>query len=203
MSNRDKIKSLRDRLGIDKIKLTEDFKDWVEVDLNPQDMAQAEKEARYQETYSREQGFKNNSIDQDFEEGVKRSIRAKQFEYALKQYGGGTARVVKVNEFHDYPDVGSCNARFTFDHQDSLMIMKKDQGQVPLIFGTGKNSTSSIFYIMGWVIPDYARQFIYTMNVAREVPNVGILNNMQPHECCAFSRQWLYPIKILNPELLK
>lgn len=200
MRSRTPDQELRERLGLNKIKLTEDYNDWVEVILDPKLVAQAETMAKFQEEESKRLGLRDNSIDQDAEQSLIRTFNSKQFEFALQQYGGGTARVTNPGEFHDYPDVGGVNARYTFDHQDSLMILKKDQGQVPLVFGCG---VSPNFYIMGWTIPDYAKQYIYRMNMNRESYSTGILNGIKDHECCAFSRQWLFPMWSLNKDLLK
>ena len=46
-------------------------------------------------------------------------------------------------------------------------------------------------------------QFIYRINLGREELGDGFLNNMQPHEACTFSKQWLFPMWSFNKELIK
>lgn len=193
------MKEFIQRLDIKSIVLTSES-DWQQVILNDKDMEHAKNVAIFQQEESLRMNLKSTSIDSDYEKSLVRNIAAKQFEYALRQYGGGTARVTNPNEFHDYPDVGQVNARFVFDKDDGLMIMKRDQLKVPMILGTGEPPH---FYLMGWVIPAYAKYMIYRINMGREEATAGFLRNMQDHEACTVSRQWLLPMWSFNKELIK
>jgi hypothetical protein len=59
------------------------------------------------------------------------------------------------------------------------------------------------YFLMGWFIPDYAKQFVYRINLGRDEFGDGFLNEMKPHEACTFSKQWLFPMWSFNKELIK
>jgi hypothetical protein len=187
------------RLNVVGIKLTEE-KDWVPITISQKEIDESIRIGNIQENDSKSKGLKDNSFDGGNGKSLERTIISKQAEFAVQLYGGGTARVTQPNEFHDYPDVGQVNVRYVFDKEDGLMIMKRDQGKVPMILVTGQSPT---FYLMGWVIPDYAKYQIYKINLGREEPVAGFLYNMQDHEACTFSKQWLYPMWAFNRDLLK
>lgn len=187
------------RLNIVGIPLTEE-KDWELVTISQKEIDESVRMGNIQETDSKANGLKDNSFDGGDGKSLLRTIVSKQAEFAVQLYGGGTARVTQPNEFHDYPDVGGVNVRYVFDKEDGLMIMKRDQGKVPMILVTGDSPN---FYLMGWVIPDYAKYNIYKINSGRESPIAGFLHNMKDHEACTYSKQWLMPMWSFNKELLK
>lgn len=187
------------RLNIVGIPLTEE-KDWELVTISQKEIDESVRMGNIQEADSKANGLKDNSFDGGDGKSLQRTIISKQAEFAVQLYGGGTARVTQPNEFHDYPDVGGVNVRYVFDKEDGLMIMKRDQGKVPMILVTGDSPN---FYLMGWVIPDYAKYNIYKINQGRETPIAGFLHNMKDHEACTYSKQWLLPMSSFNKELLK
>lgn len=187
------------RLNIVGISLTED-NDWVPVTITQKEIDESIRIGNLQENESKVKKLKDNSFDGGNGKSLERTIVSKQAEFAVQLWGGGTARVTQPNEFHDYPDVGQVNVRYVFDKEDGLMIMKRDQGKVPMILVTGQSPT---FYLMGWVIPDYAKYVIYKINSGRETPIAGFLHNMKDHEACTYSKQWLLPMWALNPNLIK
>jgi len=187
------------RLSIKGLVLTQK-EDWPLVTISQQEIEEAILIGNKQENDSKEQGLNDNSFDGGDGKSLTRTITSKQAEFAVRRWGGGTARVTQPNEFHDYPDVGQVNVRYVFDPEDGMMIMKRDQGKVPMILVTGNCPN---FYLMGWTIPDYAKYAIYRINLGREEPIVGFLNDMKDHEACTYSKQWLYPMWSFNKELLK
>lgn len=187
------------RLSIKGLVLTQK-EDWPLVTISQQEVEEAILIGNKQENDSKERGLNDNSFDGGDGKSLTRTITSKQAEFAVRRWGGGTARVTQPNEFHDYPDVGQVNVRYVFDPEDGLMIMKRDQGKVPMILVTGDAPN---FYLMGWCIPDYAKYTIYRINLGREEPVVGFLNDMKDHEACTYSKQWLYPMWSFNKELLK
>lgn len=192
-------KLLFERLSLKGTKLT-DKEDWIPVTI-PQNLVDLSiKLASKQETDSRDSDLYNNAFMNSEEESLICTTESKGFEYAIHVWGGGTARVTQPNEFHLYPDVGQVNARHVNDPEDGLMIMKKDQGKVPIILGTGK---APHYLLMGWTIPAYAKQFIYRINLGRDEFGDGFLNEMKDHEACTFSKQWLFPMWSFNKELIK
>lgn len=174
--------------------------DWSKVTITSEEVEEAILLGKKQENDSKERNLNDNSFDGGGDKSLQRTIASKQAEFAVRKFGGGTARVTQPNEFHDYPDVGQVNVRYVFDPEDGLMIMKKDQGKVPMILVTGNCPD---FYLMGWIIPDYAKYIIYRINLGREEPVVGFLNKMKEHEACTYSKQWLLPMWSFNKELLK
>lgn len=192
-------KLLFERLCLKGVKLT-DREDWIPITI-PQHLVDLSiKLGTKQEDDSRDNELYNHAFQNTKEESLACTIESKGFEYAIQTWGGGTARVTQPNEFHLYPDVGQVNARHVNDPEDCLMIMKRDQGKVPIILGTGKMPN---YFLMGWTIPDYAKQYIYRMNLGRDEFGDGFLNDMKDHEACAFSKQWLFPMWVLNKELVK
>lgn len=187
------------RLSIKGLVLTQK-EDWPLVTISQQEVEEAILIGNKQENDSKERGLNDNSFDGGDGKSLTRTITSKQAEFAVRRFGGGTARVTQPNEFHDYPDVGQVNVRYVFDPEDGLMIMKRDQGKVPMILVTGNCPD---FYLMGWCIPDYAKHIIYRINLGREEPVVGFLNDMKDHEACTYSKQWLLPMWSFNKELLK
>jgi hypothetical protein len=194
----DKIK----RLNMKGIRLTSEA-DWVDVTISAQDVQYGIELGTLQEEESKRRGLNDRSFSGDEGESLIRSITAKQFECAIREYGGGTARVVQVNEFHDFPDVGQVNARYTFNPGYGMIITNRDQGKVPMILGTGK---SPHFRLMGWFLPDYAKQIVYKIHQGRDEnceSQFGFLQNMKDHECCQLNMQMLFPMWTFNKELIK
>lgn len=187
------------RLNVVGISLTEE-KDWIPVTIGSKEIEESIRMGNVQEDDSRAKGLKDNSFDGGNGKSLNRTIVSKQAEFAVQLWGGGTARVTQPNEFHDFPDVGGVNVRYVFDKEDGLMIMKRDQGKVPLILVTGDSPN---FQLMGWVIPDYAKYIVYKINQGRENPIAGFLQNMKEHEACTYSKQWLLPMWALSKELVK
>jgi hypothetical protein len=184
------------------VRLTSDA-DWEKVIISPADVAEGVRLGTLQEAESAKLGLKSRSFSGDEGDSLARSIAAKQFEFAIREWGGGTARVVGINEFHDFPDVGQVNARYTFNTGYGMIITDRDQGKVPMILGTGKCPE---FYLMGWFIPDYAKQMIYKIHQGRNEDcesEFGFLQEMKEHECCQLNMQMLLPMKWFNKELLK
>lgn len=188
-----------DRLNLKGLKLTEKS-DWITVTIDQEDINDAIEIGNIQEADSKDMGLNDNAFDGDGGKSLQRTIASKQAEFAVRKFGGGTARVTQPNEFHDYPDVGKTNVRYVFDPEDGMMIMKRDQGKVPMILVTGECPN---FLLMGWTIPDYAKHIIYRINLGREEPISGFLYDMKDHEACTFSKQWLYPMWSFNKELIK
>jgi hypothetical protein len=187
------------RLSIKGLVLTQK-EDWPLVTISQQEIEEAILIGNKQENDSKEAGLNDNSFDGGNGKSLARTITSKQAEFAVRRFGGGTARVTQPNEFHDYPDVGQVNVRYVFDPEDGLMIMKRDQGKVPMILVTGNCPD---FYLMGWHIPDYAKYTIYKINLGREDPVAGFLHDMKEHEACTYSKQWLLPMWSFNKELIK
>jgi hypothetical protein len=184
------------------IRLTSEA-DWVDVTISAQDVQYGIELGTLQEEESKRRGLNDRSFSGDEGESLIRSITAKQFECAIREYGGGTARVVQVNEFHDFPDVGQVNARYTFNPGYGMIITNRDQGKVPMILGTGK---SPHFRLMGWFLPDYAKQIVYKIHQGRDEnceSQFGFLQNMKDHECCQLNMQMLFPMWTFNKELIK
>lgn len=184
------------------IRLTSEA-DWIKVTLNAQDVQTGIDLGTLQEIESEKLGLRDRSFSGDEGDSLARSIAAKQFELACRQWGGGTARVVQINEFHDFPDVGQINCRYTFNPGYGMIITDRDQGKVPMILGTGRCPE---FYLMGWFIPDYAKQFIYKIHQGRNEDcesEFGFLQEMKSHECCQLNMQMLMPMWSFNKELLK
>lgn len=187
------------RLNVVGMTLTTE-EEWQPITIGNKEIEESIRMGNLQENDSKAKGLKDNSFDGGDGKSLERTIISKQAEFAVQLWGGGTARVTQPNEFHDYPDVGDVNVRYVFDKEDGLMIMKRDQGKVPLILVCGQSPT---FYLMGWVIPDYAKYQIYKMNLGRPDPVAGFLSNMQDHEACTYSKQWLLPMWALSKELVK
>lgn len=194
----DKIK----RLNMKGIRLTSEA-DWVDIVISTEDIEEGIRLGTLQEAESKKLGLKDRSFSGDEGDSLARSIAAKQAELAVRRYGGGTARVVGINEFHDYPDVGQINVRYTFNAGYGMIITNRDQGKVPMILLTGKCPT---FRLMGWFIPDYAKQLIYKIHQGRSEDcqtQFGFLQEMKDHECCQLNMQMLMPMWSFNKELLK
>jgi len=190
------------RLNMKGVRLTSEA-DWITVKISDQDVQAAISLGNLQEIESKKNGLYDRSFSGDEGDSLARTIAAKQFEYAIREWGGGTARVVGVNEFHDYPDVGQVNARFTFDPGYGLILTNRDQGKVPMILGTGRCPN---FKLMGWFIPDYAKQIVYKVHQGRDENSEtqwGFLQEMKDHECCQINSQMLFPMYTLNKELVK
>ncbi len=187
------------RLNVVGMTLTTE-EEWQPITIGNKEIEESIRMGNLQENDSKAKGLKDNSFDGGDGKSLERTIISKQAEFAVQLWGGGTARVTQPNEFHDYPDVGDVNVRYVFDKEDGLMIMKRDQGKVPLILVCGQSPT---FYLMGWVIPDYAKYQIYKMNLGRPDPVAGFLSNMQDHEACTYSKQWLLPMWALSKDLVK
>ncbi len=192
-------KDLYERLGMKEVTLTTKA-NWIEVTLSKAKVQEAIDIATFQEEDSKAQGLKDNSFLNSAEESLHCTIESKCAEFAVQQWGGGTARVTQPNEFHGYPDVGEVNVRHVNDPEDGLMIMKRDQNLVPIVLLTGKAPN---YFLMGWTIPAYAKQFIYRINLGRDEYGDGFLQNMKGHEACTFSKQWLFPMSTFNKELIK
>ena len=187
------------RLNMKGIRLTEK-EDWISVTISQEKVDESIRLATKQELDSKSMGLKDGTFLNSTEQSLYCTIESKGAEFAVQTWGGGTARVTQPNEFHDYPDVGKVNVRHVNDSEDGLMIMKRDQGKVPIVLVTGKMPN---FLLMGWIIPDYAKQFIYRINLGRDEQIFGFLNEMKDHESCTFSKQWLFPMWSFNKELIK
>lgn len=177
--------------------------DWIDITISDKEIQEGINLGTLQEEESKKLGLKDRSFSGDEGDSLARSIAAKQAELAVKRYGGGTARVVGINEFHDYPDVGQVNVRYTFDPGYGMIITNRDQGKVPMILLTGKCPT---FRLMGWFIPDYAKQIIYKIHQGRGEDcqtQYGFLQEMKDHECCQLNMQMLMPMWTFNKELLR
>lgn len=184
------------------IRLTSET-DWEKISLSAQEVQTGIDLGTLQEIESARLGLKDRSFSGDEGDSLARSIAAKQFELAVRKWGGGTARLVQINEFHDFPDVGKINCRYTFNAGYGMIITERDQGKVPMILGTGKCPD---FYLMGWFIPDYAKQIIYKIHQGRNdecESEFGFLQEMKEHECCQLNMQMLLPMWSFNKELLK
>ena len=177
---------------------------WITVELNQQEMQKGIDLGELQESESKRLGLKDRSFSGDAADSLRRSILAKQFEIAICKWGGGTARIVGINEFHDYPDVGQVNARFTSNPGYGLMLTVKDQNNVPIILGTG--GENGAFKLIGWAIPSFVKQTIFKIHQGRsdgcEV-QYGFLNQMKGHEACHLNNQFLLPMRFFNKELIK
>ena len=192
----------KQRLNMTGIKLTTES-DWMEVIISKEEIEEGIRLGTLQENESKKNGLKDRSFSGDNSDSLQRSIAAKQAEFAVRRWGGGTARVVGINEFHDYPDVGSVNVRYTFNPGYGLILTNRDQGKVPMILLTGK---SPKFYLMGWYIPDYAKQMVYKIHQGRNdecQTQFGFLQEMKNHEVCQINMQMLMPMWSLNKELVK
>lgn len=190
------------RLNMKGIRLTSES-DWIEVIISSEEIEDGIRLGSLQEKESKKLGLKDRSFSGDEKDSLTRSIAAKQFEIALRKWGGGTAKVIDINQFHNAPDVGQVNARFTFDPGYGLMITERDQGLVPMILGTGKCPN---FKLMGWCIPDYIAQAIYKIHSGRCEDcstEYGFLQDMKPHERCQCNMQMLMPMWSFNINLLK
>jgi hypothetical protein len=190
------------RLRMKGIRLTSEA-DWIDVTLDAKEIQLGIDLGTLQEEESKRLGLKTRSFSGDEGDSLARSIAAKQAEIAVTQYGGGTARIVGINEFHDFPDVGKVNVRYTFNVGFGMMITDRDQGKVPMILLTGKCPT---FRLMGWFIPDYAKQWIYKIHQGRNdecESEFGFLQEMKEHECCQINMQMLLPMWSFNKELIK
>lgn len=177
--------------------------DWEDVTITSQEIEEGIRLGTSQEEESKNLGLNDRSFSGDEGDSLQRSIAAKQAEFAVRRWGGGTARVVQVNEFHDFPDVGQVNVRYTFNPGYGMIITNRDQGKVPMILLTGKCPT---FRLMGWFIPDYAKQIIYKIHQGRTEDcetEFGFLQEMKSHECCQLNMQMLLPMWSFNKNLLK
>ena len=177
--------------------------DWVEIIITPEEVEEGIRLGNLQEAESKRLGLNDRSFSGSEEDSLIRSITAKQAEIAVQKFGGGTARIVGINEFHDYPDVGGVNVRYTFNTGYGLMITNRDQGKVPMILVTGRCPN---FKLIGWMAPDYAKQWIYKVHQGRCedcATNYGFLQNMKDHESCQVNAQMLFPMSWFNKELLK
>lgn len=192
-------KYLFENLGLKGLTLT-DRSDWVEVILSADKIKEAAEIAAFQERSSKDQNLNDNSFMNTAEQSLHCTTESKRAEFAVQQWGGGTARVTQPNEFHDYPDVGQVNVRHVNDPEDGLVIHKRDQPKVPLILVTGQ---APKYFLMGWVVPALAKQMIYRINLGRDELREGFLQQMKGHEACTFSKQWLNPMSTFNKELVK
>ena len=191
-------KELFNRLGIKELVLTTK-EDWIPITIPETKVIESHRLAKIQEDDSRDNELYDHAFQNSREESLRCTFESKAAEFAVQEWGGGTARVTQPNEFHSYPDVGQVNVRHINDPEDGLMIMKKDQNKVPLVLVYGQAPN---FWLMGWIIPAYAKQFIYRINLGRDELGAGFLHKMQDHEACTFSKQWLFPMLYLNKDLV-
>lgn len=176
---------------------------WIPITISNDEVQEGIEIGMLQESESKKLGLKDNSFSGDEQESLNRSITAKQAEIAVRKWGGGTARIVQVNEFHDHPDVSQVNVRYTFNPGYGLMLTNRDQNSVPMILCTGKSPN---FYLMGWIIPSYAKYFVYKVHQGRNEDcesSFGFLQKMKDHEACHIPMQNLLPMSYLNKELVK
>jgi len=176
---------------------------WVPVTISEEEVQLGIELGTLQEKESEKLGLKDRSFFGDKSDSLKRSIAAKQFEIAVSRWGGGTAKVIGINQFHDAPDVGQINCRFTFSSDYGLMITNRDQGLVPMVLGTGNCPN---FFLMGWCVPDYMRQMIYKVHQGRDEhcqSQFGFLHEMKDHEAFQINMQLLLPMSYFNKDLVK
>ncbi len=177
--------------------------DWIKVTISPQEIQLGIEEGTLQEEESKRRGLKDRTFSGDEGTSLDRSIAAKQAEYAVRRFGGGTARVTRVNEFHDFPDVGGANVRYTFNTGYGLIFTNRDQNKVPMILVTGKCPD---FYLMGWHAPGYAKQIVYKVHQGRTEDcqvQYGFLQEMKDHEACQVNMQMLMPMAWFPMHLIK
>ena len=176
---------------------------WVPITISPEEVKLGVDMGTLQESESVKLGLKDRSFSGNKNDSLNRSIAAKQAELAVRRFGGNTARVVGINEFHDFADVGQVNVRYTFDVGFGLMITNRDQGLVPMVLVTGKCPD---FKLMGWIVPDYMRQMLYKVHQGRNEDcqsEFGFLQEMKEYEAFQVNMQCLLPMKYLNKELVK
>lgn len=177
--------------------------DWVSVTISPEEVEEGIRLGTLQEEESKKNGLKDRSFSGDEGDSLLRSITAKQAEFAVQRFGGGTARVTQPNEFHDYPDVGGVNVRYTFNPGYGLIITNRDQLKVPMILVTGKSPN---FQLMGWHAPAHVKQMVYKVHQGRNEDcqtQYGFLQEMKDHECCQINMQMLLPMVWFPMHLLK
>lgn len=190
------------RVELGKVTLTSE-EDWVNVRISDEEVKEGIRLGTLQELESKKHGLKDRSFSGDEGDSLLRSITAKQAEFAVRRWGGGTARVVDINEFHDYPDVGQVNVRYTFNSGYGMIITNRDQNKVPMILVTGQSPN---FKLMGWFLPAYAKQIIYKVHQGRNEDcqtQFGFLQEMKDHECCQLNMQMLMPMWTLSKDLVK
>ena len=185
---------------------------WIPVTITSAEEKEGADLGYLQEEESKKLGLNDRSFSGDVGDSLDRSIAAKRFEIALRRWGGGTAQVIGINQFHDFPDVGQANARFTFNTGYGMIITNRDQDYVPMILGTGK---SPHFLLMGWHYPAWVKQIVYMahkkkcescraqVRCADCETEFGFLQEMKDHEVCQLNMQMLMPMKSFNKELLK
>ena len=176
---------------------------WVPITISEEEVQLGIDMGTLQESESARLGLKDRSFSGDEGDSLARSIAAKQAELSVRRYGGGTARIVQINEFHDAPDVGEVNVRYTFNPGYGMILTNRDQGMVPMVLVTGKCPN---FQLMGWHIPNYVVQGVYKIHSGRCedcTTEYGFLQQMKDHERCQCNMQMLMPMWSLNKELVK
>ena len=176
---------------------------WVPITITPEEVRWSIEMGTLQEEESKKNGLNDRSFSGDEGDSLERSIAAKQAEYAVRRYGGCTARIVGINEFHDHPDCGQVNVRYTFNPGYGMILTKRDQGKVPMVLVTGRCPD---FKLMGWHIPDFAKQIVYKIHAGRTEDcqtQFGFLQEMKDHEACQINMQMLMPMWSFNRELIK
>lgn len=176
---------------------------WVPITISQKEVQLGINMGKLQESESKKLKLKDRSFHGTPIDSLNRSIAAKQAELAVRKFGGSTARVVGINEFHDFPDVGEVNVRYTGDIGYGLVITNRDQGLVPMILVTG---SCPDFKLMGWIVPDYIRQMLYKVHQGRNEDcqsEFGFMASIKEHEAFQVSMQCLLPMKYINMELIK
>ena len=174
-------------------------KNWVEVIIPPSKVKESIRLGTLQEELSAEQNLNDNCFQNTAAQKLECAIQSKGAEFAVQEWAGGIARVTLPNDFHRYPDVGQVNVRHVNDSEDGMMIMKRDQVELPMVLVTGKMPH---YFLMGWFMTGHAKQFIYRINLGRDEFGEGFLSEMENHEACTFSKQWLNPMITLSKELV-
>jgi hypothetical protein len=179
---------------------------WVSVTISQDEIQLGIDMGTLQESESARLGLNDRSFSGDEGDSLARSIAAKQSELAVVRWGGGTAKVIGINQFHDEPDVisvnGGVNVRYTADPGYGLVLTNRDQNLIPMILITGKCPD---FKIMGWIIPAFAVQFLYKVHSGRCEDcqsEYGFLQRMKEHERCHINMQSLFPPWSFNKNLI-
>src|SRR5258708_7907587 len=114
--------------------------DWIPIVLDARLETLAVQQGTLQENQSKARRLNDRAINKDPLASLRNTIFSKRAEYAVHQYYDGIPRVTLPGEFHDWPDVGQANVRFIGDQADGLMIQDRDQGELPMILTTTKDS---------------------------------------------------------------
>lgn len=180
--------------------------DWEPVVLDPKLEALAVQQGTLQEEQSKQRRLHDRAINKDPAASLRNTIFSKRLEYAIHQHYDYIPRVTLPGEFHDWPDVGQANARFIGDKADGMMVQDRDQGELPMILGTTKDSefNDRTIWLVGWGLTDQLRRNFYLINLARENKNWGKMGgDFEEHEQFIYPRSMLTPMRFLSEKLMK